>query len=422
MKLSIKSRIFWIFLVFIMIILNIFSYILYISVENNFLKNTDKSIYEEFGIITDLIKIYAHNDNDFFSISSQEIKKINSLWYFIYLSNSNNYNNFSNWFSFTNDNNRVFKGKFRDYTIVIWKNLSDLDNIKNIFIDTNILLNIIFIIVISIFSYSLAHTAILPLNKLASFLDKYDVNKNHKLIINNYSQEDIWKLINSINKFIKKIKNILEKEKEFLQDISHEIKTPLMQIDTTLELMKDKKKLNLEKEIEQIENSTHKINKIISKLSFLVKWEEISHKKEKIDIFQYMDKLLEQYKYLLNEKKIKLVVNKEENFIIENNKYYLDRLLENIISNAIYYNKWNNILEITIQKNFISIKDQWIWIKEEELEKIFDRFFRNQNSNMYYSDGNWLWLSIIKKIVNMFDWKLEIESKTDKWTEIKIYF
>jgi signal transduction histidine kinase len=95
-------------------------------------------------------------------------------------------------------------------------------------------------------------------------------------------------------------------------------------------------------------------------------------------------------------------------------------LFWNLIENAINYNNWNNTITITIDKNYISIKDEWIWIEESEQEKIFNRFYRNKNSSLYYKNWNWLWLSIVKKVIDLFWWKIEINSKKWVWTEIKI--
>jgi signal transduction histidine kinase len=99
----------------------------------------------------------------------------------------------------------------------------------------------------------------------------------------------------------------------------------------------------------------------------------------------------------------------------------LDRLFWNIISNSIFYNEWNNEIKIIIDKNNIIIEDKWIWINKEEIGKIFTRFYRNKNSWLYYKNWNWLWLVIVKKICDMFWWKIDIDSELKKWTKISIF-
>jgi signal transduction histidine kinase len=95
-------------------------------------------------------------------------------------------------------------------------------------------------------------------------------------------------------------------------------------------------------------------------------------------------------------------------------------LFWNLLENAINYNKWNNIININLEKNYIEIQDQWIWIEKEEITKIFNRFYRNKNSWIYYPNWNWLGLSIVKKVVDLFWWKIDIKSEKWLWTEIII--
>ena len=131
-------------------------------------------------------------------------------------------------------------------------------------------------------------------------------------------------------------------------------------------------------------------------------------------------KVIEKYKPLAENKKIKIEIINNCELIILNNSYYLDRLFWNVLSNAIFYNNWNNNIQIIIEKDKVIIKDEWIWIKKDELEKIFTRFYRNKDSWLYYKNWNWLWLVIVKKICDIFWWKISINSEIWEWTKIKI--
>jgi signal transduction histidine kinase len=68
----------------------------------------------------------------------------------------------------------------------------------------------------------------------------------------------------------------------------------------------------------------------------------------------------------------------------------------------------------------LTIKDSWIWIKANEIEKIFDRFYKSDVSRN--SQWFWIWLSLVKKIANIYKWKIDVESKEWKWTNFKIKF
>jgi signal transduction histidine kinase len=152
----------------------------------------------------------------------------------------------------------------------------------------------------------------------------------------------------------------------------------------------------------------------------LMRWSEKFIKKEQIDVAQYLKEFIKNFKYDLKTKNIKIVINEVEKLIIENNYYYIDRLFGNLISNSIFYNNWNNTITITIHSNKITIQDQWIWMEEEDLKKVFNRFYRSNNSSLYNDDWSGLWLAIVKKIVDTFGRKISIKSEKWKWTEVEI--
>jgi signal transduction histidine kinase len=91
--------------------------------------------------------------------------------------------------------------------------------------------------------------------------------------------------------------------------------------------------------------------------------------------------------------------------------------ISNILKNAIKHskNKWE--INIKFENNTIEIKDNWIWIKEENLNKIFERNYSEQKWTW-----TWLWLSIIQKIINKNWRKIKVESIKWKETLFKIYF
>ena len=416
-KLWIKHRVFLSFSIFIIITVNIFTYFLYFFISENIKTNISKTIISEYETIKTFIDLQSTN---IFSLPKYEIEKINKmgLYFYIWNNDKNLQKKYKIWF-ISNSKQIIFRWDYKGFNIVIWKKFTDLENFKKSFNEINIILNIILILGVFIISYFLTYTSLKPLLKLSEFLNNYK-NDNIKLK-NNYWDTEIWILTKSINKFIENNHSILESQKRFIQDTSHELKTPLMQINSNIELIEDKiKDKNIKKRLLSIKESTENINTIISNLWFILKWEEIPKIKEDINMFDYFNKLVEKYKISLEEKNINIKIIKNYDLILKNNTFYLDRLFWNILSNAIAYNKWNNNLNIIINEDNISIKDEWIWIDKKEIDKIFNRFYRNKNSWLYYKNWNWLWLVIVKKICDMFWWQIDINSEIWKWTEFII--
>jgi len=419
-KFWIKIRVFLSFTLFIIIIVNIFVYFLYLFVVSNIEKNIKTSIYNEYETITTFIDLQKTN---IFSLPKYELEKLNNLWFYFYIWNNdlNLQKKYDLWFK-KNENKVVFRWDYRWYNIIIWKITNDLKNLKKEFINIALLLNIFLILTIFILSYYITKKTLKPLFDLTNILYNYNYSNNkQKLINNNYWNTEIWKLIDSINNFIKNNNKILENQKDFIQDVSHELKTPLMQIESNIELIEDKiTQEKIKNKLKQIKTSTEDISNIVSNLWFILRWEDVVKVKQEINLYKYFQEFIKKYIELAKNKNIEIKLIKNSELTIKNNTYYLDRIFWNIISNSIFYNDWNSEIKIIIWEKHIEIIDQWIWIESEEINKIFDRFYRNKNSNLYYSSWNWLGLVIVKKISNLFWWELKIESKKWKWTKILI--
>ena len=415
-KLWIKTRVFLSFSIFTLIIINIFSYFLYFFVEKNVKNNIKKDLYNEFQTIKTFIDL---QNTYIFSLPIYEIEKINSMWFFFHIWNNvyKTKDNYKLWFNVNHKNEIIYKWIYSWYIIIIWKNINDLINFKKNIIEINLILNIFSLFIIFIISFIITKQVLKPLIKLSEYFSNYDINKNQNLIINNYWDTEIWNLTKTINKFTQNIRDIFESQQNFIQDTNHELKTPLMQIETNIDLIENKiDDVKIKNKLENIRKSIENINWIISNLWFILRWEEKIIKKENININYYLNDFIKNYYNISKKKNIKIVIIKKYDLIIENNTYYLDRLFWNIISNAIYYNKLNNIINIIINKNWVEINDKWIGINNEDLNKIFYRFYRNKDSNIYYKNWNWLWLTIVKKICDLFWWKIKIYSTEGKWS------
>jgi len=417
-KLWIKSRVFLSFFLFIITLVNIFAFLLYYLVSKNIKTNIDKSIISEFQTIRTFIDLQSSN---IFSLPKYEVEKINNLWFYFYIWNNDlelqkKYSlGYYRW-----EENIIFRWDYKWYNVVIWKELKDFNDFKNSYFEILMILNILLLFWLVFILFFLTKFSIKPLLDLSDFLDNYNFNSNNFLLKNRYWESELGKLTKSINNFIKNNNKILETQNDFIQDISHELKTPLMQIDSNIELIEDKIiDKNIKTKVFDIKNSVKNINEITSNLSFIL-WGERERKKEEINMEFYFQSFIKKYSSLAGSKNINISILKKYDLILNSNVYYLDRLFWNLILNAIFYNKWDNIIQIIINKKSIVISDNGIWIKQEEIDKIFSRFYRNMNSGLYYKNGNWLWLVIVKKICDILWWKIKIESNLWKGTDFII--
>lgn len=391
------------------IFLNIILGISFFLIENFYIKETKNTILSQVNTIKTFLFINKSNQ---FSIPIYKIQQTNNN---LFISISKNPYIFSSKWEIINDK-LIYQTNYNWYNIIVGKNLEDFIKFKKYFIKTSIIINIIWLFISFALAYLISKKSLKSLYQIVEKLEKFNFKKP-RLINLKSKEKEIQVLTNAINKFINSHKNILQSQKEFIQDVSHQLKTPLMQIQTSLELIENNE--NKEK-IQTIQNSLNNLSKSISDLNFILQNNSSNIKNKKINIKKVIEDTLNEYSDLINKKQIKIEKNINDTFITANIDY-IKKLIDNLISNAIFYNKKNGKIKITVNDNQIIIEDSWVGIKKENLDNIFDRFSRF-DKNWMYPNWSWLGLSIVKKIVNNYNWKIKVESKEWIWTKFIINF
>ncbi|PZM86789.1 hypothetical protein DLH72_00050 [Candidatus Gracilibacteria bacterium] len=420
-KFGIKTRILLGFGLFIIAVINIFLYFFYLLTEKSFINSIKTNIEKNYESIK---KTLDNQEGYIINIPSKDLDEIKSLGLFIHLGKEDQeiMKNYNLGYYFYGDN-IIFRGDYKGYNILIGKNISDFLSYKSKILELMLFADFLGVIIIVMMIYFITNRLLRPLLNLSKYISKYDIEKDKSLVKNNYGDSEIGLITDAINNLISKSKSILESQKRFIQDSNHELKTPLMQIDTNIEILEEKiTDKNILKKLENIKKSTENINKIVSNLGFILREENKSYSLEKINIKNYIENLVKNFDNLLQEKNISINIISYFNLELENNTYFLDRLFGNLIQNSISYNKGNSKIDIEIFENKIILKDEGIGIQKSELENIFNRFYRNQDSCIYNKEGNGLGLTIVKKICDDFSWKINVDSKIGVGSKFEIIF
>ena len=221
-----------------------------------------------------------------------------------------------------------------------------------------------------------------------------------------------------VEKALGPVEENLQDMTDFIHNAGHELKTPLAVMRGNLQVMQAEKKLdkNLVKlSIWEIDT----MNWLIESLRELSELGSLSAK-EPLSFIWEIENIQREFHDMLLEKNIEFLSLTSEHPKVLANKYELHLMLSNIIKNAIKYTpKWWKI-EITYEKNRLSISDNWVGISTVDQEKIFDRFFQWENARS--KDGFGIGLSLVKKIADTNGWKVDVKSKKWKWTTVQIVF
>ncbi len=240
--------------------------------------------------------------------------------------------------------------------------------------------------------------------------------------------------INELEKTKKDLYDALEKERElnelksrFVSMASHEFRTPLATILSSLSLVTKYGELNEQKKqnkhIQRIKSSIGNLTDILNEFLSLSKLEEgkIDNVPEKFNLQEYVSEIIAELRPITRETQ---TINYEHTGreLITLDKKNLKNILLNLISNAIKFSPDTEPVEVTTDLHdgqlTIEVKDKGIGIPEEDQKHLFERFFRG--SNVMHIQGTGLGLNIVSKYVELMNGSIRIDSKENKGTTLTI--
>lgn len=230
---------------------------------------------------------------------------------------------------------------------------------------------------------------------------------------------------------ITKEHNLDNMRKDFVANVSHELKTPITSIKTYSETLLDQSNLNPQeiKFLEVINNESNRMSNLVTDLLQLsdIDYGSYKIKKESIDTYEAISLALDHLDLLIRNKHHKIILDVDmdiKNILADRNS--LDRVLINIISNAIKYTKPFGVIKIAAHSDFknvyISVSDNGIGIPKKDLDLIFERFYRVEKSRSREMGGTGLGLSIARDLTKSMGGDLKLESKFGIGTDVYLSF
>lgn len=244
------------------------------------------------------------------------------------------------------------------------------------------------------------------------------------------NKDELFVLSKTINDLLDRIENAVEREKQFTSDASHELRTPLTVLKGTLEVLirKSRTQAEYEDKIKYSITEVNRLNNLVDQLLLLARFEnqKQSLKIEKVYLNALILDILTLYSGKINTKKITINHSFSKDYFIESDNYLVSIIISNIISNAIKYSEEQAEISIILskkeRKTICTISDNGIGIAAEDLDKIFNPFYRSSQTNHPEIKGSGLGLSIVKKIAQLLHTKFEIKSKINQGTVVILSF
>lgn len=244
------------------------------------------------------------------------------------------------------------------------------------------------------------------------------------------NKDELYVLSENINNLLNRIENAIDREKQFTSDASHELRTPLAVIKGTMEVLirKPRNQQEYEEKIQFCISEVDRLNHMVDQLLLLARFENQKQnvKQETIYLNALVLDNLTRFSEKSEAKKLKIKTHFSDDYYLLSDNYLVSIIISNLISNAIKYSNSNGEIAIQLEKTneevIFSITDNGIGIAENDLNKIFNSFYRSDVSNHPEIKGTGLGLSIVKRLCDLLKIKILVESKIKEKTSFILIF
>lgn len=263
-----------------------------------------------------------------------------------------------------------------------------------------------------------------PLKKLNSDISKINENNLSNRIEDITDIDEITNLINGFNRMLFRLDEAFKRQNRFTANAAHELKTPLATIKAGIQVLKMDDEPNIDEYIENTKNTEISINRLIKVVDNLLllasEGEQNLGENNEIFLQSMFETIIDEIAPLYSLKNIACKISCKNNKIIGNFTLLYGAFF-NLIENAYKYNIDNGEIEVWVQdeKNTLQIiiQDTGIGIPKEQLETIFEAFYRVEQSRSRRIGGSGLGLSIVKTIIENHGGTIKVSSELNRGTK-----
>lgn len=309
--------------------------------------------------------------------------------------------------------------------------LSSFYDIRNRLLLTLIILEIISFILSSILGFILSSYFLKPLKVLRDTMDTIRKDPQSDIHMPDiHSNDELADLAEIFNEMLDRMRRYIEQQEQFVEDVSHELRTPVAIIEGHLNLLNRWGKEDPEILDESLEASLQEIvrmKSLVQEMLDLSRAEQVDvqYSNHTTNAKQVVYQVFNNFKILYPDFVITLDDDLLQEVTLGIYRNHFEQLLIIILDNAVKYSTTRKEVHISISKTLnefeIAVQDFGEGIQKEDLEKIFNRFYRVDKARARNKGGNGLGLSIAKQLVENYKGKIDAESVVHQGTIFRIY-
>ena len=285
------------------------------------------------------------------------------------------------------------------------------------------------VVMTAVIGYLMSKRAMQPVaritNTVKEIREREDLSKRIAL---EGGSDEIYVLAKTFDELLDDIERSVDREKKFTSDAAHELRTPLAVEKMAIEdaMKKTKPNSKIYDDLKIIATKNEMMTKMVAQLLLLARADQgrVKIQKEVIDVAELLEALCLEFKELAKDKEITLEYAIDKDARLKVDETLFVRMINNVLENALKYSKRATTIRVVLKKEddfiHLSIKDEGIGIKKDNLDKIFERFYQEDDSRSDNSAG--LGLAIVKWIADVHDAKIKVSSKENEGTTFSFTF
>lgn len=303
----------------------------------------------------------------------------------------------------------------KSYKIILYDIIIEADDIREGVTESLITLYLILLVAVIIIGLLASYYILRPFNQTLAEIKSFSLTKPDQKVQFPSSNVVEFKRLNSfLLDMTKKMKSDYQSLKEFSENASHEIQTPIAIVQSKLEVLMDGDNLS-EEQLQQLiftQNAIKRLSHLSTALSLITKidnheFDDISS----VDLSASLNEMLEEFKELIELKRISKKSEIKPAVLIQADRVLIELLLTNLINNAIRHNFEEGEFKVVLESEFLMISNTGPKL-EIPPDELFLRFKKSNQSTKSMGLG----LAIVKKICDFYNYKIEYENNGDLHT------
>jgi len=270
------------------------------------------------------------------------------------------------------------------------------------------------VIVFSVLSFMLgawsSRRVMKPVSDLAALLDTLTEDSKPERLSEHFADDEVGQLATALDSYADRLHHLVERDREFNADVSHELRSPLTVITGATELLLAQPDLEpkMRTRLLRIARAARQSADITTALLHMVRAEQgIDTDSTAQNVGRVVNEVVHLYEPLVGNKSLALRVEEEERVSVIAPESVIAVTVGNLIGNAMRYTAEGEVV-ITIGNGRVKVEDTGPGIPEQDLERVFDRHYRGQNIT---GKGAGLGLAIVKRLCELYGWSIHFSNR-----------